>query len=231
MKEIWDNIWGKDTKYNTSKFRKRTSEKVERITNKSNFNNSNILEIGCGDGLVLEKFSEIYNDINTTGIDISEYAIKSAINKKIKNSSFEIGDARNLKINDNIYDLVYSIGLIEHFKEFEDVMKCIEEKKRVLKKGGIAVIMVPNKLSFGRTQRKILESLNKWPFGFQQEFSPRELKKMMEDAGFTNIQVTSYNVYKPNKINSFYFIWLIDKIINFFCKDNYFHLYVRGEKN
>ncbi len=97
MKNIWDNVWKESGKYNISEFRRRTLEKVQRITKKSAiFHNAKVLEIGCGDGIVLEEFSRIYENIEVDGIDISEYAIKAATNKKIKNSKFTLCDARNL---------------------------------------------------------------------------------------------------------------------------------------
>lgn len=61
-------------------------------------------------------FSNLW-DVEVEGIDISKYAIEAAINKKVENSNSTVYDARNLNINDDTYDLVYSIGVIEHFEK------------------------------------------------------------------------------------------------------------------
>ena len=69
-------------------------------------------------------------------VDTSEKAINVAKqifkNNDLK-AEFKVGDAENLPYKENIYDVVASIGLLEHF---DDPAKVIEEKIRVTKKGG-----------------------------------------------------------------------------------------------
>lgn len=208
MKEIWDNIWGEDEIYSSSKYRKMANVKVQRVTFDSTINNSVILEIGCGDGVVLEEFDRLYKNNELIGVDISEFAIQRAIEKNTASISYKVSDARTLPIESEKCDVVYSIGLIEHFNT-EDLEKVLSEKKRVLKHGGKLVLMVPNKLSFGRIQRKILKKLGKWSFGYQTEFSPTELISMLENEGFKNLNIKSYNVFKPKGLNSFLF-YMVD---------------------
>ena len=228
MKDIWDKIWKEDSSYSSSEYRKMTDYKIKRITFDSSIKDSTILEIGCGDGIVLKKFLEMDENNTLIGLDISEYAISQAKEENTK-IRFDVCDARNLTIESDSMDLVYSIGLIEHFNH-KDLTMCLNEKKRVLKTNGQLVIMIPNKLSFGRVQRKIMNILGKWSFGYQTEFTPNEMMNILKEAGFRSIEVKTYNVFKPKKLDSFYFIWLIDTICHFFKKDNYFHLYIRGVK-
>lgn len=56
--------------------------------------------------------------------------------------SLAIADATRLAYEDESFDFVYSISVIEHIDDFGDT-KALQEISRVLKKGGIAVVTVP----------------------------------------------------------------------------------------
>lgn len=82
---------------------------------------NNILEIGCGSG-ELSKYLKNYN-----GIDISE------------KTPFIVGNAHNLPFEDNSFDLILLLDLLEHTDD-KIVMK---EVYRVLKPNGHVIITVP----------------------------------------------------------------------------------------
>lgn len=109
------------------------SELMER---EPNYNGGKrALEIGCGRGSLSCYFSEAGFDC--TLVDLSESVIDVAKNIFEKNNlkaNFQVGDANALEIADNSFDVIYSIGLLEHF---EDIEKPLKEQIRVLDKGGI----------------------------------------------------------------------------------------------
>ena len=78
-------------------------------------------------------------------LDISPQAIKlaqSAFQECQLEAEFEVGDCLNLPYSDNSFDVVFSIGLLEHF---EDARPVLMEKLRVLKKNGLMFnYIVPN---------------------------------------------------------------------------------------
>jgi len=93
------------------------------------------LEVGCGRGSISAYFSD--NGYNCNLLDISKDAIDVAklIFKKNKlKANFVVGDANHLPYKDNSFDVVVSIGLLEHFKYPE---MAIKEQIRVLSKGGL----------------------------------------------------------------------------------------------
>ena len=108
----------------------------EILENEPNYNKGKrALEIGCGRGSLSCYFSDAGFDCNL--VDLSASVLSTA--KKIfKNNNLEakfiVGDANNLEIADNSFDVIYSIGLLEHF---EDIEKPLKEQIRVLDKGGI----------------------------------------------------------------------------------------------
>uniref|UniRef100_UPI004048441F class I SAM-dependent methyltransferase n=1 Tax=Aliarcobacter sp. TaxID=2321116 RepID=UPI004048441F len=93
------------------------------------------LEIGCGRGSLSCYFTDAGFDC--TLVDLSASVIDVAKNIFEKNNlkaNFQVGDANALEIPDNTFDVIYSIGLLEHF---EDIEKPLKEQIRVLDKGGI----------------------------------------------------------------------------------------------
>ncbi|MGC1121732.1 MAG: class I SAM-dependent methyltransferase [Candidatus Methanofastidiosia archaeon] len=97
------------------------------------------LEIGFGDGRWTRFLRE--QGIDAYGIDMLENAAK---NLKKQGFSPVVADARKLPFKNNIFDLTYSFGVVEHFEGTE---KAILEHIRVTKPGGKIVITVPYLLS------------------------------------------------------------------------------------
>jgi ubiquinone/menaquinone biosynthesis C-methylase UbiE len=97
-----------------------------------------ILDIGCGAGFFLQTAESF--GIRSYGVDISHSALKQA-RSNTPNSSLVMAEGEELPFQSNSFDCVVSYGSIEHFDYPE---KGIGELSRVIKKGGIARISVPN---------------------------------------------------------------------------------------
>lgn len=97
----------------------------------------NILEFGCGAGQVINKLTE--EGYNAIGIDISPLAVETARNSG--NGFFHIIDSNKLPFNDNYFDSVGTIDVLEHLYDPENWLR---EMIRVLKPNGIIVIACPN---------------------------------------------------------------------------------------
>lgn len=100
------------------------------------------LEVGCGRGSLSSYFAS--NGWDATLLDTSSMVLKIAMNI-FSNSghlaTFISGDANNLPFAEEQFDIVASIGLLEHF---EDVGQPIREQWRVLKPDGwIFAYIVP----------------------------------------------------------------------------------------
>lgn len=92
------------------------------------------LEIGCGRGTISNYFAD--NGYDCTLADISFSVLKVA--KQIfatshYNAKFSCCDVNYLPFHDNSFDVIVSIGLLEHFQNVKNVLK---EQIRVLKDGG-----------------------------------------------------------------------------------------------
>ena len=89
-----------------------------------------VLDNGCGRGEFLHAFSSF--GMKAVGTDVSNYC------KDVKVVDLNKGC---LPFPDNYFDVVFSKSVIEHITDTEHYM---DEMRRVLKMGGILILMVPD---------------------------------------------------------------------------------------
>lgn len=94
-----------------------------------------------------------------------------------------VGDIRAVPFQADSFDLVYSMGTIEHFPGYA---AAVGEILRVLKPGGTAIIGVPNRLDpFLRPLLvSLLNKLGLYAYGMEKSFTPGALQRLLEAAGF-----------------------------------------------
>lgn len=126
------------------------------------------------------------------GIDISRSILDEArllFKKNRLEQRFAVSDLRQIPFADESFDGLYSMGTIEHFPEYKTA---VAECFRVLRRGGKAIIGVPNK--HDPFLRPIMvAALNKiklYPYGFEKSFTMQELSEMLEEEGFQVVEKT-----------------------------------------
>jgi SAM-dependent methyltransferase len=100
---------------------------------------SKILDLGCGNGLSSCMLSEY--DHWVMGSDISSFFLAEAVHIQKDNLKYQACDVLDLPFADGSFDIVCSNELIEHVT---DARRAILEMIRVLRSGGILVVMGPN---------------------------------------------------------------------------------------
>jgi ubiquinone/menaquinone biosynthesis C-methylase UbiE len=104
-----------------------------------------VLEIGVGLGADHQKWAEA--GVNLSGIDLTERAIQNTQRRfevfGLK-SDLRVADAENLPFADNSFDVVFSWGVLLYCP---DIHRAMEEVRRVLKPGGVAIMMLYNTYS------------------------------------------------------------------------------------
>ncbi|MFH0912253.1 MAG: bifunctional 2-polyprenyl-6-hydroxyphenol methylase/3-demethylubiquinol 3-O-methyltransferase UbiG [Patescibacteria group bacterium] len=146
-----------------------------------------ILDMGCGGGLLAEEFAK--KDANITGIDISENAIKVAINHAFKNNlkiDYRVGSAENIPMGNNTFDVVVCADCLEHVNNLE---KVISETSRVLKHGG--------KFCYLTINRTILSKIMNWFFNY---FMMKQFKTLKVSG--ENVDIHEWKKFiKPDELN------------------------------
>ena len=103
-----------------------------------------ILDLGCGTGLT--SVNLLQRGFIVVGIDVSEGMLDLA-RKNCKqfglecNATFQLGNAEQLDLQDDSFDAVIAMGLIEYL---EWDRWALQEMHRVLKPGGYLIVTVPN---------------------------------------------------------------------------------------
>lgn len=89
---------------------------------------SKILDVGCARGFMLYDFMRLIPGINVRGVDISQYAIRTA--KEEVEPFLSVADARDLPFKDKAFHLGISINTI-HNLTLDGVVTTLRELSRV----------------------------------------------------------------------------------------------------
>ena len=148
-----------------------------------------VLDVGCGLGMSMDYF--IGQGAQVLGVDITPQTVKAANLKGLR--AIE-ADARSLPYKNNSFDIVYSIGVIEHFQQTQ---MALEEQVRVCKPGGIVIAVVPNLLtpySIGMVVFELLSfrAHHGLLITYGKSFSRSHFKNMFRKAGCKNVIIQPY---------------------------------------
>lgn len=118
---------------------KRRFEEVSKVIEPAN----NVLDVGCADGVFSNVIFKKTKAKKYIGIDVVKSSVDWAKKhwKKNKAMTFKVGDAHQLKYKANTFDAVFIMEVLEHV---EDPVKVLKEVKRILKKKGYGVFLVPS---------------------------------------------------------------------------------------
>ena len=186
QKKEWNEYW--KNKYKVNLFgrilhfnQKRCIKKI--ISSISLRKEAKILDYGCGSGRTLSWFRE-FGYKNSIGIDISQEALKICELQGLKIGK-DVFHKNNLHLKPFSFDLVFADGVLEHYKNFEKIIKemCKLSKQYVL-------ITQPNHFSlFG----KILALLNRHCEVHEYPYVIEDFIRYFLKYGMKPIFIKSYN--------------------------------------
>ncbi len=155
-----------------------------------------ILDIGCAKGYFLRVCSE--NGWDANGIDVSSEAASFA--KENFGLDVFVGELKDTSLDSERFDVVFADQLLEHLP---DPTSFLTEVNRILKKGGLLFIAVPNEDSLVHKVSNLYFKLlgKKWtanlsplyPSYHVHGFSPKTLKRMLEKARFRVLELSVYS--------------------------------------
>jgi ubiquinone/menaquinone biosynthesis C-methylase UbiE len=173
--------------------------------------NGKILEIGFGNGYLLNALSSQYR---TYGADISVENIEQ-MSKKVKAEFELVSSDGKLPYPDETFDAFVASEVLEHMDDKELVV-CIEEAFRILKKGGYAIITIPAEEDLKKNEcfcPNCEHVFHKW--GHKQYWNKTKIRKVF--ATFQHMAITEYfNRYTSEKIGDKifgYVVWGVQTLI------------------
>jgi len=162
---------------------------------KTNFlNGLNILDIGCGGGLISEPMARL--GANVTGIDASERNIKVAKIHSDKNK-LEINylnKSPELLENNKKFDIILNLEIVEHV---DNVNLYIKSCSNLLKKNGLMFTATLNRSLMSYLKAIIgAEYILKWlPIGthdWNKFLKPEELERLLQNEKFNSVDIKGF---------------------------------------
>lgn len=142
----------------------------------------NLLDLGCGIGLLLESMTEVTRfKWKLYGIDINERLIREAkmrLGRRVSN--LYLGRLTSLRLKEDFFDCVTCFDVLEHDNRLESTLK---EIKKILKPSGLLLIQSPNQLS---VMAYLCGALWDWWAVPDHifHFNPRSLSSILKKQGF-----------------------------------------------
>jgi 2-polyprenyl-3-methyl-5-hydroxy-6-metoxy-1,4-benzoquinol methylase len=181
----WDEQW-----WNTQRpqglrwlYRDQDYETV-RLIRKAAGNKSRIIEVGGGGSRILPYLARKYGH-RVCGADFSLAACRLLrANFKLQGVSGEVvcEDLLQSSLAQGTFDVVYSVGVIEHF---EDQRAVVAAHLRLVKPGGWLIITVPN---LAGVQGRIFRRLSPPLWAKHVMLAPHDLAGVCKDLGLTEVR-------------------------------------------
>lgn len=197
LAEQWSN------NYTISPLFKERLQHISNLTSQFPLKDKRVLDLGCGTGIVSLWFVE--KDAIVNGIDIAPNMVNSArqlLSHFPDRAQFDTGDATELHFENEYFDLISCISVIEWIENDKQALK---ELARVLRQSGMLIISFPNKQSLFRMLeyafykiKKALQILG-LPFkpGYlehqKHQYSLTEFESMLTQNGFSLKQKIYYS--------------------------------------
>lgn len=167
------------------------------------------LDIGCGKGLLIKKFSEQKTDWNLFGIEPSLNA--SFYHRKIvPQAEISINNFENASLSKDKFDFISANGVLEHVSQPVKFLEFIKEK---LNGDGFCFIGVPN---FNTNPADL------FTYDHLSRFTPATIKRLFSKCGFkiiaesvTNDRVPMWYLIKKSNEISFSYVNVESEINNY----------------
>jgi ubiquinone/menaquinone biosynthesis C-methylase UbiE len=179
-REHWDRFWERsgdvDDIYSNEG---RVTEQIVGIVSPEG---KLVLEVGAGsgrDGILLARLGAF-----TVSLDYSHSSLR-LISSQIEDRDTLApccGDAFLLPFKDETFDIVFHQGLLEHFRNPDDL---IAENARVLKKGGYLIVDVPQRYHYYTVVKHLFILAGRWFAGWETEYTVSDLERLLKRHSFS----------------------------------------------
>ena len=164
-------------------------EKIKRVFDFQTQQDLKILDLGCGDGRLLEELKKIGHVV--TGVDANQHAVEKTKQKNINAICADL--EQTLPFEDQSFDIVLLLDTLEHLV---DQQKILNEVNRILKSDGKLIISYPNhfdlrnrfRMLFGRGiihwAHTKFENAKPWSYGHLRFLLYKELLELLKLTKF-----------------------------------------------
>lgn len=162
-----------------------------------------VLDVATGTGAIAIMLAKKHKNYSITGLDFNKEMLEIAVEKsrEFKNVRYITGDAEDIQLKPNSFDIVisgFSLGA------FNDISKALDEMQRVMKPGGKLILLDVNKLRsrvFSRALRvyrlfsvtpvfnsEIRKDVSSYVHSKAVEADKKNVIAMLESKGFRDVK-------------------------------------------
>jgi len=88
--------------------------KIRQVAASESGHPASILDLGCGDGLSLSFFRQVFPNAELHGIDVSEQSVRIAAGRGVANATFRVYDGQTIPFHKERFDLVFVSQVFHH---------------------------------------------------------------------------------------------------------------------
>jgi putative flippase GtrA len=142
-----------------------------------------IVEIGGANSCFLDRILAEVDCRSYDVVDTNEYGLALLAPRLNGNGVLRLNHQSVLALSlDARADLVFSVGLVEHFNPSE-TRQAIHAHFDVLRPGGIAIISFPTPTLLYRITRKVIEFMGMWKFHDERPLASEEVTRSVRERG------------------------------------------------
>lgn len=142
-----------------------------------------IVELGGANSCFLDRILANVNCRSYDVVDTNEYGLSLLVPRLKENGILRLNQQSVLALSlDARADLVFSVGLVEHFNPSE-TRRAIHAHFNVLRPGGVAIISFPTPTLLYRMTRKFIELLGMWKFHDERPLASAEVTRSVQERG------------------------------------------------
>ncbi len=138
-----------------------------------------ILDLGCGEGITLERLKTLFPEKQVFGIDVDRENIQIC---REHNLPVQQGDLYDLRLPQNSVDVVLFLEVLEHLHHPD---KAIREIHRILRPGGKLLLLFPHDLIFLLARLATLKIKEaRYDPGHLRQWTPRTVEALLREFDF-----------------------------------------------
>ena len=204
--EEYYDIYGMDHFQDAFNLKLKTCKRLINEVNRLILSSGNPyhLDIGCAFGYMIEVAKSAGYD--SQGIEISPAAdVAVKLGYKVEKSTLE-----DAAFPEETFNLITAVDVLEHIPE---PRKWLQECKRILKKGGVLLLVTPDCSSL--TARVLRDRWPHYKVEHLYYYSPRTLKRLLISIGFDEVKtktgiryltlnyiINHYRKFRPNSLET-----------------------------
>jgi 2-polyprenyl-3-methyl-5-hydroxy-6-metoxy-1,4-benzoquinol methylase len=140
-----------------------------------------LLEVGCGEGYLLERIHQTFPAWHLIGVDLSSFAVECARNR-VPSASIEVCEDNAFPVPPTGVDLVVCSEVIEHVQDDKALLTSI---CRVLRPSGSLILTTPNLLTTrNRLRARLGREIGPDIPEHVREYNLPQLKELLTETGF-----------------------------------------------